>query len=301
MNDVSVYCVSPGPWQVVALPNLASATEDDRAFFLRASRVVDMDSPEKVRSSCEPVRVFEVSGCHVAASQVLPRQPRVVPSPQELHVMHQYQYVCQRGHAPQVACLRWNPWELRFNDISSHVADALVELFASSASRSARAAEAVLGAAASCLAGCRPWGAPEKARPVQVMDRIVPAVVSLVAGPAQQWPTVAVLALQCLAAAQALTWDSHWMVAARAVDATETLLGVHGREHEDVAVAGLRVLVGMCTSLETVRAVQRGLTVDTVRGLRTHHAESASICRGADDLLCWLTMDGDGDLEQVRL
>ena len=126
-------CVSPGPWQVAALPSLASATEDDRAFFLRASRVVDMDSPEKVRGSCEPVRVFEVSGCHVAASQVLPRQLRVVPSPQELHVMHQYQYVCQRGHAPQVACLRWNPWELRFNDISPHVADALVELKAKQA------------------------------------------------------------------------------------------------------------------------------------------------------------------------
>ncbi len=200
-----------------------------------------------------------------------------------------------------MACLRWNPWELRFNDISPHVADALMELFASSASRSARAAEAVLGAAASCLTGCRPWGAPEEARPVQVMDTIVPAVVSLVAGPAQQWPTVAVLALQCLAAAQALTWDSHWMVAVRAVDATETLLGVHGCEHEEVAEAGLRVLVGMCTSLETMRAVQRGVTVDTVGDLRTHHAESASVCRGAEDLLRWLTMDGDGDLEQVWL
>jgi hypothetical protein len=48
MNDVIVYCVSPGPWQVVALPSLALATEADRVFFLRASRVVDMDSPEKV-------------------------------------------------------------------------------------------------------------------------------------------------------------------------------------------------------------------------------------------------------------
>ncbi len=296
-------CVSPGPWQVAALPSLASATEDDRAFFLRASRVVDMDSPEKVRGSCEPVRVFEVSGCHVAASQVLPRQLRVVPSPQELHVMHQYQYVCQRGHAPQVACLRWSPWELRFNDISPHVTDALVELFASSASRSAGVAEAVLGAAASCLAGCRPWlsGAPEEARPVQAMDRVVPAVVSLVAGPAKQWPTVAVLALQCLAAAQALTWDTQWMVAARVVEVADTLLGVHGREHEDVAVAGLRVLVGMCTSLETAFAVRQRVAVDSVRDLRAHHAESVAVCRGADDMLRWLTMDGDADLEQVRL
>jgi hypothetical protein len=136
---------------------------------------------------------------------------------------------------------------------------------------------------------------------VQAMDRVVPAVVLLVAGPAQHWPSVAGLALQCLAAAQALTWDSQWMVAAKAVDATDTLLVRHGHKHEDVAVAGLRVLVGLCTSLETVRAVQRGVTVDTVRSLCAHHAESASVCRGAEDLLRWLTMDGDGDLEQVRL
>jgi hypothetical protein len=205
--------------------------------------------------------------------------------------------------SPQVACLRWNPWELRFNDISPHVADALVELFGVSASRSARGAEAVLGAAASCLAGCRPWlpGAPEEARPVQVMDRVVPAVVSLVTGPAQQWPSVAVLALQCLVAAQALTRDSQWMVAASVVDAADTLLSVHGREQEDVAVAGLRVLVGMCTSLETVRAVCQRVAADTVRVLRAHHAESVAVCRGAEDLLRWLTVDGDGDLEQVWL
>jgi hypothetical protein len=235
-------------------------------------------------------------------SQVLPKQPRVVPSPQELHVMHQYQYVCQHGHAPQVACLCWNPWELRLNDISPHVADALMELFARSASRSARAAEAVLRAAASCLAGCRPWlpGAPEEARPVQAMDRVVPAVVSLVAGPAQQWPSVAVRALQCLVAAQALTWDTQWMVAT-VVEMTDTLLEVHGREQEGVAVAGLRVLVGMCTSLETVCAVRQRVAADTVQDLRARHAKSEAVCRGAEDMLRWLTMDGDRDLRQVRL